>query len=184
MPYGFWSKAGLRWRWPRGWDNAHTIGRWVAVFGEDGPAASRMPVICGGECTGRRHPGSGNDGMPYGFWSKAGLRWRWPRGWDGMPIPLAGGLPSSVRTVRRRWPSSSRGVPPRDRRSAADRTEGSGAGGSSKGWPRLGQLELEEVVRRFVQERCEVSLSPNPPKGCSEAGLTRDERRGKGSVRL
>ena len=81
--------------------------------------------------------------MPYGFWSKAGLRWRWPRRWDGMPIPLAGGLPSSVRTVRRRWPSSSRGVPPRDRRSAADRTEGSAAGGSSKGWPRLGQLELE-----------------------------------------
>ena len=102
-----------------------------------------MPVICGGECTGRRHPGSGNDGMPDGFWSKAGLRWRWPRRWDGMPIPLAGGLPSSARAVRRRWPSSSRVVPPRDRRSAVDRTAGSGAGVSSKGWPRLGQLELE-----------------------------------------
>ena len=50
--------------------------------------------------------------MPYGFWSKAGLRWRWPRRWDGMPIPLAGGLPSSARAVRRRWPSSSRVVPP------------------------------------------------------------------------
>ena len=82
-------------------------------------------------------------GMPDGFWSKAGLRWRWPRRWDGMPIPLAGGLPSSARAVRRRWPSSSRAVPPRDRRSAADRTAGSGAGVSSKGWPRLGQLELE-----------------------------------------
>ena len=102
-----------------------------------------MLVICGGECTGRRHPGSGNGGMPYGFWSKAGLRWRWPRRWDGMPIPLAGGLPSSARAVRGRWPSSSRVVPPRDRQSAADRTEGSGAGGSSKGWPQLGQLELE-----------------------------------------
>ena len=102
-----------------------------------------MLVICGGECTGRRHPGSGNGGMPDGFWSKAGLRWRWPRRWDGMPIPLAGGLPSSARAVRGRWPSSSRVVPPRDRRSAADRTAGSGAGGSSKGWPQLGQLELE-----------------------------------------
>ena len=60
-----------------------------------------------------------------------------------MPIPLAGGLPSSVRAVRGCWPSSSRVVPPRDRRSAADRTAGSGAGVSSKGWPRLGQLELE-----------------------------------------
>ena len=58
-------------------------------------------------------------------------------------IPLAGGLPSSARAVRGRWPSSSRVVPPRDRQSAADRTEGSGAGVSSKGWPRLGQLELE-----------------------------------------
>ena len=29
-----------------------------------------------------------------------------------MPIPLAGGLPSSARAVRGRWPSSSRGVPP------------------------------------------------------------------------
>ena len=71
-----------------------------------------MLVICGGECTGRRHPGSGNGGMPDGFWSKAGLRWRWPRRWDGMPIPLAGGLPSSARAVRGRWPSSSRVVPP------------------------------------------------------------------------
>ena len=60
--------------------DAHTIGRWVAVFGEDGPAA--------------------------------------------MAFEQSGGSP-------------------RDRRSAADRTEGSGAGGSSKGWPRLGQLELE-----------------------------------------
>ena len=49
--------------------------------------------------------------MPDGFWSKAGLRW--PRRWHGMPIPLAGGLPSSVRAVRRRWPSSSLVVPPR-----------------------------------------------------------------------
>ena len=35
------------------------------------------------------------------------------------------------------------GGSPRDRQSAADRTEGSGAGVSSKGWPQLGQLELE-----------------------------------------
>ena len=71
-----------------------------------------MLVICGGECTGCRHPGSGNGGMPDGLWSKPGLRWRWPRRWDGMPIPLAGGLPSSARAVRGRWPSSSRVVPP------------------------------------------------------------------------
>ena len=60
--------------------DAHTIGRWVAVFGEGGPAA--------------------------------------------MAFEQSGGSP-------------------RDRRSAANRTEGSGAGVSSKGWPRLGQLELE-----------------------------------------
>ena len=104
-----------------------------------------MLVICGGECTGRRHPGSGNDGMPYGFWSKAGLRWRWrwPRRWDGMPCHW----PVGCRLRRGR--SGGDGLraagwfPPRDRQSAADRTEGSGAGVSSKGWPRLGQLELE-----------------------------------------
>ena len=123
-----------------------------------------MLVICGGECTGCRHPGSGNGGMPDGLWSKPGLRWRWPRRWDGMPIPLAGGLPSSARAVRGRWPSSSRVVSPRDRRSAADRTEGSGAGVSQQRlastWPigPFGRLR-RKVVRRFVQERFEVSLS-------------------------
>ena len=81
--------------------------------------------------------------MPYGFWSKAGLRWRWPRRWDGMPCHW----PVGCRLRRGR--SGGDGLravewfPPRDRRSAADRTEGSGAGVSSKGWPRLGQLELE-----------------------------------------
>ena len=60
--------------------DAHTIGRWVAVFGEGGPGAMAFEQLGGS---------------------------------------------------------------PRDRRSAADRTEGSGAGVSSKGWPRLGQLELE-----------------------------------------
>ena len=78
--------------------------------------------------------------------------WLLVQGWTAVAVaealgrdamPLAGGLPSSARAVRGRWPSSSRVVPPRDRQSAADRTEGSGAGVSSKGWPRLGQLELE-----------------------------------------
>ena len=82
--------------------------------------------------------------------------------WDGMPIPLAGGLPSSARAVRGRWPSSSRVVPPRDRRSAADRTEGSGAGGSSKGWPRLGQLDPSAGSGgRWCADLCRnVSRSP------------------------
>ena len=43
-----------------------------------------------------------------------------------------------------------------------------------------GMLRLEGRIADKVAE----TLSPNPPKGCSEAGLTRDERRGKGSVRL
>ena len=61
--------------------DAHTIGRWVAVFGEGGPGA--------------------------------------------MAFEQSGGSPPAIDG------------------SAADRTEGSGAGVSSKGWPRLGQLELE-----------------------------------------
>ena len=75
--------------------DAHTIGRWVAVFGEGGPAA--------------------------------------------MAFEQSGGSP-------------------RDRRSAADRTEGSGAEFPAKVGLDLANWNWK-VVRRFVQERFEVSLS-------------------------
>ena len=96
--------------------------------------------------------------MPDGFWSKAGLRCRSPRRWDGMPIPLAGGLPSSVRAVRRRWPSSSRVVPP-----AIDGVQQTELKAVVQEFPAKVGLDLAnwnwKVVRRFVQERFEVSLS-------------------------
>ena len=96
--------------------------------------------------------------MRYGYWSKAGLRWRWPRRWDGMPRPLAGGLPSSARAVRGRWPLSSRVVPP-----AIDGAQQTELKAVVQEFPAQAGLDLAnwnwKVVRRFVQERFEVSLS-------------------------
>ena len=65
-------------------------------------------------------------------------------------------------------------VPPRDRRSAADRTEGSGAGVSRKGWPRLGQLELEGGAQicagtfRGLPEPRQLPELPAPLGICAE----------------
>ena len=102
-----------------------------------------MLAICGGEFTGRRHPGSGNDGMPYGFWSKAGLRWRWPRRWDGMPYHW----PVGCRLRRGR--SGGDGLravgwfPPAIDRVQQTELKAVVQEFSAKVWPRLGQLELE-----------------------------------------
>ena len=74
-----------------------------------------------------------------------------------MPIPLAGGLPSSVRAVRRRWPSSSRVVPP-----VIDGVQQTELKAVVQEFPAKVGLDLAnwnwKVVRRFVQERFEVSL--------------------------
>ena len=98
--------------------------------------------------------------------------WLLVQGWTAVAVaealgrdamPLAGGLPSSARAVRGRWPSSSRVVPP-----AIDRVQQTELKAVVQEFPAKVGLDLAnwnwKVVRRFVQERFEVSLSPNPPK--------------------
>ena len=102
-----------------------------------------MPVICGGECTGRRHPRERER------WHAL---WLLVQGWTAVAVAEA--LGRDAHTIGRWVAVFGEGGPgalafeqssgtTRDRRSAVDRTEGNGAGVSSKGWPRLGQLELE-----------------------------------------
>ena len=96
--------------------------------------------------------------MPYGFWSKAGLRWRWPRRWDGMPCHW----PVGCRLRRGR--SGGDGLravgwfPP-----AIDGVQQTELKAVVQEFPAKVGLDLAnwnwKVVRRFVQERFEVSLS-------------------------
>ena len=97
--------------------------------------------------------------MPYGFWSKAGLRWRWPRR-CGTGCPYH--WPVGCRLRRGR--SGGDGLravgwfPP-----AIDGVQQTELKAVVQEFPAKVGLDLAnwnwKVVRRFVQERFEVSLS-------------------------
>ena len=75
-----------------------------------------------------------------------------------MPIPSAGGLPSSERVVPKLWSSSSREVPP-----ALDGGQQAELKAAVQELPAKAGIDLAnwnwKVVRRFVQERYGLALS-------------------------
>jgi len=113
---------------------------------------------CASGCTGRRRPARGSAGTRCGWRCRAGPARGWPRRWGATRRRWGPGWPTVAATAPARWPACRQVGPP-----ALNPAQQAALKAAVQRPPREAGLDLADwhgkVVRRFVSERCGVTLS-------------------------